>query len=166
VEAIELMDGSSDRQGVTAGPPPAADPQDPLPESDFRFRRYFSYGLILLLVAMLAIGGAMVGDAALANKSETAIEGLIQILWWNQFLIGLIATYYLLAPSAEQITKMIQVAGALKAGVNFRSSARADGPSGSARSAAVAGRDVPGQVTAAVDLGVDDPAEELPSYAR
>jgi hypothetical protein len=133
------MDGSSDRQGVSAGPPPAADPQDPLPESNFRFRRFFSYGLILLLVALLALGGRIVGAAA-RGGSELAVEGLIQLLWWNQFLIGLIATYYLLAPSAEQITKMIQVAGALKAGVSFRTIARAEGPEGSASAVSTAGQ--------------------------
>lgn len=123
------------QQSVSAGPPPTADPQDPLPESRFLFRRIFSYGLVLLLLLATAGHGWLIGEAALAGN-QTAIAGLINLAWWDRVLIGLITTYYLLAPSAEQITRIVQVTGAAKAGVLFRNAAAAEGPGGAASASA------------------------------
>jgi hypothetical protein len=117
-----LMSESERQMSVSAGPPPAADPQDPLPESRFLFRRIFSYVLTLLLIGLVFLHVRTIGEAAIAG-SAVAIEGLVWLAGWELFLLGLIATYYLLAPSAEKITKFVQVAGAMKAGVIFRTSA-------------------------------------------
>ncbi len=136
------MDGSADRQGVSAGPPPAADPQDPLPESNWTWRR------------ILVLAGEVARTAALAYilwvLAEAALSGSVIAIKFLHELARLILLYglidrllYLVAPSFEQIIRAGQLVAAVKAGLSFRSVAKAEGPAGSAVSDLTAGPAAP-----------------------
>lgn len=71
-----------------------------LPESNFRFRRIFSYVLTTLVLAILAYVVYQLDDA---KELGRVAFWLIILLWW-------VATYYMIAPSAEQIARIIQSA--------------------------------------------------------
>lgn len=104
------------------------DAQDPLPESDWTFRRWFTY----VSSAVQAVGVAVliwaIYQVALSMAALNSVDGLLRVV--NHlarlafYLIVLIATdkiLYMIAPSAEQATKMIQTASMFKKGVEFRS---------------------------------------------
>lgn len=114
-------------------PVPPLDVQDPLPESNWLWRRVFVF------VAMIAVLGLMIGLAVATNRmignvvdridtmdarsvAEIAREALvvIQTMFERMFwALLVIVTYYMVAPSAEQVVKMMQTAGLLKAGVQI-----------------------------------------------
>lgn len=72
----------------------------PLPEGTFFYRRIFTYGVAVALLALIGFGvWNMDSDAEL----KSVIFWLIILLWWNN-------TYYLVAPTAEQIVRIIQSA--------------------------------------------------------
>lgn len=71
-----------------------------LPESDFKFRRLFSWLLATLIIGMIAWIIYRVEDNA--TLGEIAIY-LILLLWW-------VITYYMVAPSAEQIARIVGAA--------------------------------------------------------
>lgn len=81
-----------------------SDQQDPLPESSWKHRRWFSFGVtIACLVGVGWIIHKLVEAAHLAGVAY----GLIA-------LAALLATYYLIAPSAEHVVKLIQTARIFK----------------------------------------------------
>jgi len=83
------------------------DPQDPLPESQFFWRRLFSYLACLILLGLLAfIVTRIEGDPELATIAK-----------WLIGLIALLMTYYMIAPSAEQLARIIQAARVMRASV-------------------------------------------------
>lgn len=111
---------------ASAGPPPRVvlDAQDPLPESSWGWRR----GLVFWGHAMqcVAIGYILFLMWKIANIMEgtDSVGGLIQVIgaltkiaFWVVCIMALDRTLYLIAPSAEQATKMIQTVSAWKAGV-------------------------------------------------
>lgn len=81
---------------------------DPLPESNFIWRRWFSY---VLAVGLMAFVGWII--ALLNTPKELANLGfwLLVLLWW-------VVTYYMIAPSAEQIARIIQSARVAMFGKN------------------------------------------------
>lgn len=117
---------------AASAPPIAVDPQDPIPESNFKYRRIFAFVFCSWCLAQVGWNSYQISLVALKG-SETAIKGLVNNTWWTLALCGLIVTYYLLAPSAEQMTKMIQTARLLK-GSTFTSTSRAASSDGSASS--------------------------------
>ena len=72
----------------------------PLPESNFRFRRIFSYALALALLTLLTVIVLRIEDAS-------ALE---RIAIWLIGLLGLVITYYMVAPTAEHIVQAIKAA--------------------------------------------------------
>ena len=76
------------------------DPQDPLPEPTFTYRRIFSYGLSLALIGLLAGVIWRMDDG----------DMLRQVALYLCVLLFFVITYYMVAPSAEQIVKIIQAA--------------------------------------------------------
>lgn len=72
----------------------------PLPESKFFYRRVFSY---VLTVALLGLLGYIIYQLADPGALKSIAFWLIILLWW-------VATYYMVAPSAEQIARIIQSA--------------------------------------------------------
>lgn len=70
--------------------------QDPLPEGQWLFRRIFTWTLTILLLALLAVVVWRMPD------------GQLQLVaLWLIGLIGLVVTYYLLAPSAPELTLLV-----------------------------------------------------------
>lgn len=105
------------------------DPQDPLPESNWVPRRWFVFaGRATQTVLVAACGYAIfqLGDA----DPTKAIGALLAVVYCLCGLLALDALLYLVAPSAEQATKMIQMVSALRSGVSFRSTASAQSPDG------------------------------------
>ena len=71
------------------------EPQDPLPEGQWLFRRIFTWTLTVALLALLGwIIARMPADA------------LQPIALWLIGLIALVVTYYLLAPSAAELARI------------------------------------------------------------
>jgi hypothetical protein len=98
-------------QPVTISAPPAAsvtlDPQNPLPEGSFMWRRVFAavIGANALVFAWFA--AHWFHDGAQWEH----LYGLTMTMIYGA---GLILTYYFVAPSASELTNMIATAGVLK----------------------------------------------------
>ncbi|MDO9607229.1 MAG: hypothetical protein Q7J26_01790 [Brevundimonas sp.] len=70
-------------------------PQDPLPEGQWLFRRIFTWTLSVALLALLAwISWRMPPEA------------LQLVALWIIGLLALVVTYYLLAPSAAELARI------------------------------------------------------------
>lgn len=97
------------------------DPQDPLPESAWTWRRTFVFLTSIILLGILWENLSEIGEVAKASAggSETAIAGQVVITKYVLGAFALNQLFYLVAPSAEQITRIIQAANAMKAGVRF-----------------------------------------------
>lgn len=79
------------------------DEQDPLPELTFTWRRWYTYAATLALLLLLGwIVWGLTNAAAAKELGDTA--------FWLIMLIGWLATCYLIAPSGEQVVKMVQAA--------------------------------------------------------
>jgi hypothetical protein len=87
-----------------------ADLQDPLPESSFFYRRVFSYIVSLAFIALLAF---------VIYRMDEARE-LRLVAQYLCILLFCVITYYMIAPSAEQIVKMFQTARVLVRGVDLK----------------------------------------------
>lgn len=111
-------------EAANAGPPPSADPQDPLPESAFLYRRIFSYGISICLIGLLALTVWRIDGA----------DELRRVALYLCVLLFVVVTYYMLAPSAEQVVKMMQTAKLFLNGVRVRQTASAETPQGRATS--------------------------------
>jgi hypothetical protein len=72
----------------------------PLPESQFFYRRLFSYALSVVLLVFL---GFIVWRPTDAKTLGDIAFWLIVLLWW-------VVTFYMVAPSAEQIARIISAA--------------------------------------------------------
>lgn len=111
------------------------DVQDPLPESNWMWRRVLTFiamGAIFAILIGLAIAtnrivGNVVGRidsmsavavADIAKQALVVIMRMFTLMFWALMVT---ITYYMVAPSAEQIIKMLQTAGLLKAGVQMAS---------------------------------------------
>lgn len=137
----------ADTPAATAGPPPTADPQDPLPESNWRWRRIFvfsttvlcSLGILIIMVMLYRIVQVDLSGRQGVQTTLATIEALYKLGAWLVILTLVDRVLYLIAPSAEQATKMLATVSALKSGVGFSSFSRAVGPEGEASSTSSAG---------------------------
>lgn len=132
---------------AAATPPTTADPQDPLPEGNWLWRRVFVFAIAALLLAFKWWYAGALGNIALSVNPNTpqgaitdAIEGLIRTIRFDQYLLGGLILFYLLAPSAEQLVKIIQTARFLREGGRITSTAAAASPAGQASSYSTAGK--------------------------
>lgn len=143
---------------AAATPPPTADPQDPLPESNWLWRRAF---IFLITIALLAGVWFKVDDLSVVAliQNETAIKGLITILKWALSLIGVMVLLYLVAPSAEQVAKMMATLSAWKSGISTVSTSRAIGSDGSSAEASVSA----GRPGASPPIRVNDDVDAAPT---
>lgn len=96
---------------VTISAPPAAavtiDPQNPLPEPSFFWRRW-----IAILICANALVFAWFAAAWLVGGEQWgSLYGLTKLLI---YFAALVLTYYFIAPSATELTNMIQSAGLMK----------------------------------------------------
>ncbi len=96
------------------------DLQDPLPEANWLWRRVFCFFVVGAL--MFFVWGSVDRLGKVAILSPVAgIPALVTVTKSILFLAMLTITYYLLAPSAEQLTKLVKTASLLKAGVQVAS---------------------------------------------
>lgn len=109
---------------ATADPATASvDVQDPLPETNWFWRRVYTFALSLISVAFIWYGIEALYDL----RQPDAIYRV------TRYMIGvhvLLITYYMLAPSAEQLVKLVQAAKLLQSGVSMRRSASVETPQG------------------------------------
>lgn len=75
------------------------DPQDPLPEGRWLYRRLFIWGVMLFCCGLLAF---------IVHRLEGDPSALKSVAQWTISLMALLSTYYLIAPSAEQLAKIVQ----------------------------------------------------------
>ena len=110
---------SNTNSASTTDPTSAVDVQDPLPESDWRWRRAYTYITTILVLA----GIAWCLDGLHSAKDADALLKIgLRLIW----LVGLVVTFYMVAPSAEQIARIIQAASILKSGASITRTARAE----------------------------------------
>lgn len=97
------------------------DPQDPLPESKWLFRRILMFGFATLFVAAIVWTTILIGKIAFnqPDASVEAIKQLTKIVLALGFINGLLMVLYLVAPSGEQVAKMLAMAAAMRDGVSF-----------------------------------------------
>lgn len=124
------------------------DPQDPLPESKWFYRRIFTFVSTVTLLGIVWFRTNAMAEVA-KSGSETAIKGLVTTVHGCLWLIGALILFYLLAPSAEQLTKLIQTGAALRSGVLFRG--RQGNDKGASAQADVGARVPPGTEIALTD---------------
>lgn len=128
--------------------PATADAQDPLPEQDWTWRRIYTYALTL--VCCLGVGWSLY-----TLHDLEAGEAIYLLSKYMLAIIALLATYYMIAPSAEQIVHLIQAARLLQSGVSTTSRSTVRTPQGSAESVTTAGR---APVTPAAPVAPPEPA--------
>jgi predicted amidohydrolase len=99
------------------------DVQDPLPETNWFWRRVYTFALSLISVAFIWFGVEALYDMRQPQHVFSV----------TRYMIGvhvLLITYYMLAPSAEQMVKLIQSARLLRSGVPITRSAVVETPQG------------------------------------
>lgn len=123
----------SDKGTASSGPPPSVDIQDPLPESNFFWRRIYSW---MVSVSVLALIGFVVWQIEGADELRQVALYLCILLWF-------VVTYYMIAPSAEQIVKILKTTELFKHGVQVRQTSTASNEEGKAASQTVVGTPAP-----------------------
>lgn len=108
--------GETAKQVLADQAPVVVDAQDPLPESNFFWRRLFSFIFMAVILVFIWFFVDTIGDVA-RLRSETAIAGLVSIVKWLVVLLGMALMFYMLAPSAEQLARIIQTAKSWRSGV-------------------------------------------------
>lgn len=85
------------------------DPQDPLPEPTWLWRRLYVYAVTIVILALVWVGVHQLAEVA-SMEPQQGIAALLRAVQWLIAALICVITYYLVAPSAEQIVKMIQAA--------------------------------------------------------
>lgn len=152
---------STSSPAASASPPPIADPQDPLPESNWLWRRIFVFFVLAALLAGAWFKVDVIGQVALGGNTD-AILGLIELIKWALALSGILMLFYLVSPSAEQVVKMLATVQAWKGGVSTTSAARSTAPDGSTAAASTSA----GPARPAAPAAPAGVADEIPDYAR
>lgn len=140
---------ADEAQTTAAAPPAEASLQDPLPESTWFWRRVFIFGTTtVLIIGVWVMVQTMVNIAD--GNPELVVGSFVKIIGWLLLYGWFNSTYYLVAPSAEHVTRMWGMVTSLKSGAVFQSRAAAHSPGGNAESSASAGKPPAAQVP---DLG-------------
>lgn len=89
------------------------DLQDPLPESNWTYRRWFSIGLVVVAMALVGLIVWEMTDALLVivngDADATAtVNALASIAFYLVGLVLAVTVIYQIAPSGEQVVKMFQ----------------------------------------------------------
>lgn len=115
-----------------------ADLQDPLPESNWLWRRVFVFAVTACVLWMVWGAIDRLGASAML-RPEIGIEALLTLCKWLLAMLGLVITYYMIAPSAEQIVKMLKTAALLRSGVQVAGKHIVHGRDGSTETAKTIG---------------------------
>jgi hypothetical protein len=105
---------------MSDGPTNPMDLQDPLPEANWLWRRVFCFAVVAVLMFFVYGSVDRLGRVAILSPAQ-GIPALVTVTKSILFLAMLTITYYLLAPSAEQLTKLVKTASLLKSGVQMAS---------------------------------------------
>jgi len=106
------------------GDSPAAvqvDVQDPLPETDWFWRR--TYTFLMSLIALGFIWGGIDGLYKLQKGDE-----IFQVTRYMIGILAMLILFYMVAPSAEQIVKLVQSARLLRSGIGITRTASVETP--------------------------------------
>lgn len=160
----------------TPTPPALTDMQDPLPESNWLWRRVLTFmaiTIVFLLMAALAyavhriVGGVIeriegMSAQAVSDITIRALGVIEKMFGWLYWCLLVVVTYYMVAPSAEQIAKMISAVSLLKGGVKTSSRSYVDERRGISEHTSAAGRpEIPPLPAPQRDSGA--PAPETPA---
>lgn len=120
-----MTDHQTNSASATGDVPAAVqvDVQDPLPETDWMWRRTYTFTISLLSLAFIW-GGI---------ESLHELKSSEQIYYITRYMIGILAMlilFYMVAPSAEQIVKLVQAAKLLRSGVTMNRTASVETPEG------------------------------------
>lgn len=110
-------------QNSAEADPQRVDVQDPLPEPNWLWRRVYTFTL-----SMLSLGFIWYGAQAMFVLKRPE-----ELYWITRYMIAILAMlilFYMVAPSAEQITKMIQASKTLRSGVEMTRKASSEAPDG------------------------------------
>jgi hypothetical protein len=66
------------------------------------------------------------------GQPQLIVEAFVKIIGWVLLLLWFVITYYIIAPSGEQVVKMANLASMLKGGVSWATSSTAQAPDGTA----------------------------------
>lgn len=119
----------------TRTPQVLVDMQDPLPESNWLWRRVLTFFAIVVIFCLMTglayavhrIVGGVIGRIdsmsaqAVATITVRALGVIERMFGWMYWCLLVVVTYYMVAPSAEQIAKMIGAVSLLKGGVGTAS---------------------------------------------
>lgn len=116
------------KAGDTLQAGPITDPQDPLPESNWRPRRWSSFAVCLAGAILLGVVLRILWRIASATPGEAVlleiVEGLITIAGYLILVVVFDRILLMVAPSAEQVVKMLATAGMIVRGVSVKSETR------------------------------------------
>lgn len=121
-----MTDSSGSGNSATATDNPAAaqvDVQDPLPETDWFWRRLYTFLFTLVSTAFIWYG----------FEALWGLQDAVSIYSVTRYMVGvhvMLISYYMVAPSAEQIIKIIQSAKIIRSGVPMTRSAVVQTPEG------------------------------------
>jgi hypothetical protein len=109
--ADESNANATKNEPVTITAPPAAavtiDPQNPLPEASFMWRRLFAAAISANALVFVWFAAAWL----VGGEQWQYLYSLTKLMIFGA---GLILTYYFIAPSAAELTNMIQSASIIK----------------------------------------------------
>lgn len=148
--------------GNTAQVDPATavrvDVQDPLPETSWLWRRIYVFTFSMISVAFI-----MYGLQSLYQMQD--IESVYRITRYMIAIHAMLILFYMVAPSAEQIVKLIQASRIIQSGVPMSRSAVAETPEGG-RTAVVTTSGVVAAPEAPIPVPAPSPAAEVDAAPR
>jgi hypothetical protein len=95
------------------------DPQDPLPESNWLYRRLFIFGFSIVAMVFMWRRGEYVQSLGTANP-VIVIQAQYDMFQWMMYYSILLIIFYMVAPSAEELIRIIQTARSIRTGVSFK----------------------------------------------
>lgn len=110
-------------------PATQVDLQDPLPEASWLWRRVFTFTVTAAVLWMLWAAIDRMAKVALAVP-ELGVPALLSLCKWIIGFTAMNVTYYMVAPSAEQIVKMMKTATLLRSGLQIQGRRVEDTPDG------------------------------------
>jgi hypothetical protein len=145
----------------TEAPPPQVQAHDPLPESNWFWRRIY----IFAVTTVVTVGVWMIVQAMVtAGNGQVIVNALVKICGWLLLYGWFLATYYMIAPTGEQIVKMWQSVTAWKAGITTSITQTATGADGSQATATTSTGPVVAPPPAPPVLSQASSATGLPVY--
>jgi hypothetical protein len=115
---------------ASSGPPATVVDHNPLPESNWFWRRSYIFALsTVTIIGIWIMVQTMVNLAS--GKPELVVGAFVKIIGWLLIELWFVVSYYILGASAETVTKWVQTASMLKGGVGWASSSQAVAPDGS-----------------------------------